>query len=141
MGEEDAMAEESDKRGPLRDDREAQEVEGEMRAGRALRADEALEPEPEGEDQPRASLAPEGAVHGAAPPGMDAEDVELRSELARHLSRDVFPADRAGVRAGLAGNNAPDRLLALADRLPEGEYADLPAVLDALGIPRETRRT
>lgn len=132
----------SDKTGPLHDDEMKAELQGELKAGRATRAEEEQELQPSGEDQPEASRAPDGAMHGGAPPGMDQGDVELRSELARHLGPAAYPADRESVLATLRENNATDRLLDLARGLPEGEqFRNMQDVARALGIGVEDHRT
>ncbi|UNO38939.1 DUF2795 domain-containing protein [Streptomyces sp. MST-110588] len=130
------------KTGPLRDDEMKHELQGELKANRAIRAEEDREPEPPGEDQPQTDRAPDTPLTGGTPPGMTPEDVELRTELARHLGRAVYPADRAAVIAALRGNNAPDRLVDLAGGLPEGrQFANVQEITRALGHGTETRRT
>ncbi|MCF6525377.1 DUF2795 domain-containing protein [Streptomyces sp. JJ36] len=131
----------SEKTGPLHDDEMKKELQGELKAEGSVRAQEEHELQPAGEDQPEASLDPEGPLHGGTPPGMDAADVELRSELARHLSPGIYPADRAAVLASLRENHAPDRLLSLADDLPEGEYRNVQDLARALGLGVEDHRT
>ncbi len=132
----------SDQTGPLRDDEMKAEMQGELKADRATRAEEERELEPSGEDQPEASRAPDAAMHGGTPPGMDGEDVELRSELARHLGLSAYPADRATVLDTLRENNAPDRLLDLAQQLPEGEeFRNVQDIARALGLGVEDHRT
>jgi hypothetical protein len=131
-----------DKTGPLHDDEMKAEMQGELKADRATRAEEELELQPSGEDQPEASRAPDEALHGGTPPGMDDEDVELRSDLARHLGLGAFPADRAGVLDTLRENNAPDRLVDVARGLPEGEgFGNMQDVARALGLGVEDHRT
>ncbi|MDT0382684.1 DUF2795 domain-containing protein, partial [Streptomyces sp. DSM 42041] len=70
------------------------------------------------------------------------DDVELRSDLARHLGPGLYPTDRDGVLDTLRENNAPDRLLELAGRLPEGEeFRNVQDVARALGLGVEDHRT
>jgi hypothetical protein len=131
-----------DKTGPLHDDEMKAELQGELKADRATRAQEERELQPSGEDQPEASRAPDEALHGGTPPGMDSGDVEVRSELARHLGPATYPADRAAVLAMLRENNAPDRLIGLAGGLPEGrDFRNVQEVAQALGIGVEDHRT
>ncbi|AEW92418.1 MULTISPECIES: DUF2795 domain-containing protein [Streptomycetaceae] len=131
-----------DKSGPSRDEAAKRDLGGELRAGRSTRADEAREPEPSGEDQPDVDRAPDTTLTGGTPPGMTAEDVEVRSDLARFLGPSVFPADRAEVLAALAGNHAPDRLVTLAGSLPAGEtYRNVQDLMRALGFGVEDHRT
>ena len=79
--------------GPREDDALKREVRSELQAHRATRAEEWLEPQPPGEDEPEATWAPEGRP-GGTPPGESWETIELRSDLARHLDRTAFPATR-----------------------------------------------
>ena len=85
------------KLGPVKDDEIKKEMEGELRSGRSTRAREERELEPPGEDQPEVDLAPDTTLTGGTPPGMGPADVELRTELAQHLGRSVYPADREKV--------------------------------------------
>ncbi|MEO3840708.1 DUF2795 domain-containing protein [Streptomyces sp. B22F1] len=124
----------------IRDDVIAKEMSGELRASRSTRAEEERELQPPGGDQPETDRAPGTALVGGTPPGITAEGVELRSELGRNLGRAVYPADREAVLETLRSNNAPDRLTELAERLPDGEYGNLQAIADALGLGGENRR-
>jgi hypothetical protein len=129
------------KTGAVRDDEIKKEMQGELKSARSTRAEESREMQPRGEDQPETDLAPDTTLIGGVPSGMTAEGVELRSELARHLGRSVYPADREAVLATLRDNNAPDRLLRLAEELPEGtRFANVGAIGEALGIGAEDRR-
>src|SRR2546423_15206225 len=94
----------SDKHGPGSDDELAYETEGMTRAARGTHAEEWAEPEPSAEDQPASSLDPAGPDVGGTPPGMDADDVQGRSELGQALRRGAFPTDRGSpiVEAGPA---------------------------------------
>ncbi|MFC9220544.1 DUF2795 domain-containing protein [Streptomyces hygroscopicus] len=130
-----------DKVGPLRDDELKKRTQGEIRADRATRVEEDREPQPSGEDQPVAERAPDTGLTGGTPSGMTAEDVRSRSELARYLGRD-YPADRGTVLETLRDNNAPDRLVSLAARLPEGEsYRNVQDIARALGFGVEDHRS
>ncbi|UGY94599.1 DUF2795 domain-containing protein [Streptomyces gobiensis] len=131
-----------DKTGPFRDDEAKRRTEGEVRANRAIRAEEEREPEPSGEDQPDVDRAPGTTLHGGTPPGMTAEDVEIRTELAQHLGRSIYPARRDTVLDTLRRNHAPDRLLDLVADLPEEqEYANVQDIVRALGLGVEDHRT
>ncbi|MEO3763844.1 DUF2795 domain-containing protein [Streptomyces sp. B8F3] len=125
----------------IRDDVIAKEMSGELRANRYTRAEEERELQPPGEDQPEMDRAPGTTLVGGTPPGITAEGVEVRSELGRNLGRAVYPADREAVLETLRSNHAPDRLMELAGRLPDGEYGNLQAIADALGLGGEDRRT
>jgi hypothetical protein len=130
---------ESGTHGPREDDALKREVRSELQAHRATRAEEWLEPEPPGEDEPEATWALEGRP-GATPPGEDWETIELRSNLARHLDRTAFPATRAHLLQTLTGHQAEQRLLDLVSALPESAtFASLGELLRALGIPVEHR--
>jgi hypothetical protein len=125
--------------GPREDDALKREVRSELQAHRATRAEEWLEPEPPGEDEPEATWAPEGRP-GGTPPGESWETIELRSDLARHLDRTAFPATRARLLEILAEHQAEQRLLDLVSPLPEdATFANLGELLHALGIPVEER--
>ncbi|MGI5466942.1 DUF2795 domain-containing protein [Streptomyces sp. CA-132043] len=127
---------------PLRDDEAKKRLEGELRANRGIRMEEEHEPEPAGEDQPAVRRSPEGAFEGGTPPGMTGDDVEIRSDLARHLDPSIYPADRATVLESLRGNNAPDSVLARAENLPGGQpFANVQDIARALGLGVEERRT
>src|SRR3954463_13693135 len=82
----------SDKHSPMVDEQLKHETEGLVRGGHGTHAEEWRDPEPSGEDQPDADLAPSGTLHGGTPQGMDADDVEGRAELATFLGRDIYPA-------------------------------------------------
>ena len=130
---------ESGTHGPREDDALKREVRSELQAHRATRAEEWLEPEPPGEDEPEATWVLEGRP-GATPPGEDWETIERRSNLARHLDRTAFPATRAHLLQTLTGHQAEQRLLDLVSALPESAtFASLGELLRALGLPVEHR--
>jgi hypothetical protein len=120
---------------PRRDDELAAETSGYTQGGgSAPRVEEWHDPEPSGEDQPAASELDESAGVGGSPPGMDAEDVAGRSELARYVSPSAFPGDRAALVASARDNNAPDHIVSQLDGLPDGRrYVNVSAVWEALG--------
>lgn len=132
-----------DKTGALRDDEIKKEMQGELRAERSTRMEEEHELQPPGEDQPEVERAPEEDLAGGTPPGMTAGDRELRSELARHLEPSVYPARRDALIDSLRRNHAPDRLVALAERLPQDDaaYDNVQDVARALGLGVEDHRT
>jgi len=130
------------KHSPRVDEQMEHEVEGMMTAERPTRAEEWKEAEPAGEDQadPGRLEEPAGRQPGT-PPGMTIQDVELRSELAEHLPRSVFPTDESGLLAHLVDSNAPDRLQQLIRQLPSGRtYDHVGEVVQALGLPEEHHR-
>jgi hypothetical protein len=130
----------TNKTGFARDDELKREMQGELKANRAVRPEEAYEPEPSGEDQPLAQAG--RTVPGSGTPsGMTAEDVTVRSELARHLDRSIFPARRASLLGSLHRNQAPDALVDRVTALPPDEkYQNVQAVVQALGYGVEDRR-
>lgn len=131
-----------DKLGSLQDEEIKKEMQGELRANRSSRAEEWRELDPPGEDQPEVDRAPDTTLTGGVPPGMSPDDVETRNELARHLGRSVHPADRAAVLDTLRQNNAPDRLIDRAARLPEdAEFRNVQDIARALGLGVEDHRT
>ncbi|KWW98128.1 hypothetical protein TH66_23020 [Carbonactinospora thermoautotrophica] len=131
----------SDKHGPHLDDAMKHEVEGAMRAERSTHVEDWKEPEPSGEDQPDVEAEPHGPLMGGTPAGMTAEDVQFRSELARYLGKDIYPADRDRLIEVMRSHQAPDRLIAMVERLPAGnEYSSLQEVTAALGHGVEGKR-
>ncbi|MEU6851863.1 DUF2795 domain-containing protein [Actinacidiphila alni] len=130
----------SNKTGPARDNELKKEMQGDLKANRAVRVEEQYEPQPSGEDQPLAARQPTGSPAGA-PAGMTPQDVIVRSELARHLERSVYPADRDTLLASLRRHQAPDGLTALVSRLPAADtYPNLQGVVTALGLGAERGR-
>jgi hypothetical protein len=110
----------SDKHGPMRDDALKHETEGLVRAGHSTHAEEWKDPEPPGEDQPDADRAPESTLVGGTPTGMDADDVEGRSELASYLGKDCYPMVREQVINLAIDRQAPTRVVDLVRGLPSG---------------------
>jgi hypothetical protein len=95
-------------------------------------------PEPESAGEEGATWAPEGRF--AATPEENWGVIELRSDLARHLDRTVFPATRAHLLETLSAHQADQRLLDLVSSLPDGAtFASLGELLRALGLPIEHR--
>jgi len=65
-------------------------------------------------------MADQHGLAGGTPPGMEPEDVEGRSELARWVQPSVFPADRQALLDSAAETGAPDHVTALLGKLPDG---------------------
>jgi Protein of unknown function (DUF2795) len=131
------------KHGPRLDDQMEQEVRGLLQGQPgSARTDEWHDPEPSGEDQPDAAQFPEPGQDrpGGTPRGITAAETERRARFAAYLSRSLFPADRAKLRSAAVANNAPDEVLAVLDRLPEGDFPNLAAVWDAAGGGIESQR-
>jgi hypothetical protein len=131
----------TNKTGFARDDELKKEMQGELKASRGLRAEEVYEPEPSGEDQPPAEFGA-GDPTAPAPAGMTPEGVTIRSELARHLERDIYPATKPELLGALDRHRAPDELVDLMAALPDDErYPNIQAVVRALGLGVEGRRS
>jgi Protein of unknown function (DUF2795) len=130
----------SNKTGFARDDELKREMQGELKANRAVRAQEDREPQPSGEDQPFAESGP-SVPEPSVPSGMTPEGVTVRSDLARHLERTIYPAQRAELLGALQRHQAPDALVQRVSALPPDErYANVQAVVRALGYGVEDRR-
>ncbi|MFD7661120.1 DUF2795 domain-containing protein [Streptomyces sp. NPDC059788] len=127
----------TNKTGPARDDMMKKHLQGELKADRALRAAEEHEPEPSGEDQPRVDRTAGTPAPGSAPGGMTPQAAEIRTEMAQHLNRKMYPADRGTIIDTLRHNHAPDRLVELAQRLPDNErYENAQRIVESLGLGR-----
>ncbi|MFJ9037207.1 DUF2795 domain-containing protein [Streptomyces sp. NPDC102406] len=121
--------------GPRKDDEMKHELEGYLRSGQHTHVEEGNDPEPPADDDLR--VGPGGPVPppgGAREQARAAEDTEsLRLELARHLERTVFPADRQTVLDTLQAHHAPDPVLDAARGLPDGSsYANVTELVDAI---------
>ena len=124
----------SDKHSPLRDDELKHETEGLTRAGHSTHAEEWKDPEPSGEDQPDADFDPEGTLHGGTPPGMTADDVEGRAEIASYIGKDAYPMVREQIIDLVMDRQAPTRVVDLVRRLPSGrEFHNVNEVWAAVG--------
>jgi hypothetical protein len=132
------MSESSGKHGPREDEELKREVRDELQAGHATRAEESYEPEPPGEDEPEATWAPAGRP--SPDTGPDADLLELRSDLARSMTRAEFPARRDQLLTAMADHHAPQPLADLIARLPgDIEFHQFGDIARALGLPDETR--
>ena len=118
------------KHGPAHDQEMAHETQGIVRgAPQPAHAEDWRQPEPF-ED----AVPPVRRGDGANP-RPSGRDYELRSELARILTRDWFPADRDAIVARLGDSDAPQDLTDRVAALPENARFDSPRdVLVALGI-------
>lgn len=123
--------------GPVRDEAIKRQDEAEAREY----VDEWPEPEeePDDETEQQAIWAPAARL-AESPVPEDWEAVELRSDLARHLDRNVWPVTRGRLLEILAERQAGDRLQGLAASLPEGQrYGSLRELARALGLEFEQR--
>jgi len=97
------------------------------------------EEEPDDETEREAVWAPAARL-AESPVPEDWEAVELRSDLARHLDRTVWPVTRGRLLEILAERNAGDRLAELAASLPAGQrYHSLRELTRALGLEPDER--
>jgi hypothetical protein len=115
------------KHGPVRDDELAHDTEDMVRADpQPGRVEEWREPEPV--DDPRELF------EGDAAP-TEEEAIELRSELARLLTRDEFPLARFELLAILDQKGAARALVARVSTLPgRSRYHSTHELLEALGL-------
>ena len=123
--------------GPLRDDAIKSQDEAEARQYAGEWPDP--EEEPEDETEREAVWAPAARL-AESPAAENWEAVELRSDLARHLDRTVWPVSRDRLLEILTERNAGDGLLELAASLPQRQrYESLRELLLALDLEPEER--
>ncbi|MGH2661644.1 MAG: DUF2795 domain-containing protein [Actinomycetota bacterium] len=138
----------SDKSGPRVDEELKRQAEA-MERGAPVpsRADEAREAEGPGDDEPVTDARLTGD-RGLTPEGsLSPDQLEERSEIARHLDPSVFPADRDTLLRNARARNAPvgviERLEQLPDtrleQLPDTRFENVQAVWEALGGTTEER--
>ena len=131
----------SDKSGPRIDEERERETEA-MERGAPVpsRSEEFREVEGAGDDEP----APDARLSGdrglVSEDQMGPDELEARSDIARHLDPSIFPADRDAVLESARENDAPVGVLAGLARLPDDDrFENLQAVWQALGGIREER--
>lgn len=131
----------SDKSGPRIDEERERETEA-MERGAPVpsRSEEFREVEGAGDDEP----APDARLSGdrglVSEDQMGPDELEARSDIARHLDPSIFPADRDAVLESARENDAPVGVLAELARLPDDDrFENLQAVWQALGGTREER--
>jgi hypothetical protein len=129
----DNMQRGSDRLNVHRDDEAKREMQGHIRSGHPTRAEEWDDPEPGADDDPEVTERPVPAAGAADPEEAEAE--ALRSDLARHLGRGAFPADREGLKRALMDQYAPDFLVETVRELPKDgdSYENVQEVMAALG--------
>lgn len=118
------------KHGPLHDEEMAHETQGMTRGSpQPAHGEEWREPEPiDG------AVGPIRRGDGANP-RPEGRDIELRSELARVMTKAWFPADKDAIAARLSDTDAPPDLAERVAALPPGRRYDTPHdVMEALGI-------
>jgi len=131
----------SNKHGPRLDEQLAHEVGGLTSAGRSTHAEEWRDPEPSGEDQPDVDRAPDGTLVGGTPAGITPDEVELRSQVAAALGKEVWPATGAVLVRRAQANSAADRVVELLRRLDgDQRYENLQHAWTSLGAGAEQQR-
>jgi hypothetical protein len=120
----------SDRLSVHRDDEMKHELQGLLRSGHPTRAEEWHDPEPTADDDPEVAGGP------VAPGRSGASLGAVRLELARHLSRTVFPASARHLAGALRRAYAPDTLVEAVERLPhKGHYATVQELAEAVTRP------
>jgi uncharacterized protein DUF2795 len=118
------------KHGPAHDQEMAHETEGMVR-GSAQRA----HGEEWRETEPVEGAVPPVRRRDGANPRPEGRDIELRSEFARIMTKDHFPADKDAIVARLTDTDAPPDLAQRVAELPAGRrFASPHDVMEALGI-------
>jgi Protein of unknown function (DUF2795) len=97
------------------------------------RAQEGREQEGPADGEPTPDALLTGDRPAPNPDTLSHDEVEGRAELARHLQPSVFPADREALMESARQLNAPDDMVAMLGRLPDGTFDHLEAVWEALG--------
>ncbi|GAB2897508.1 DUF2795 domain-containing protein [Streptomyces mayteni] len=116
----------------IRDDLMKHDLQGLLRSEHPTRAEEWRDQEPAAEDDPALLDGPVPRTSAGGP--QEAEDEAFRFELARHLRRSEFPADRRALLRTLAETYAPDDLVETVRRLPtDRTFVNVQEVTAALG--------
>ena len=123
------MERESTKHGPLQDDELKHEARPLQQSGpRRPHIEEWREVEPAGD-------IPVAERQAAEPDDAEAQDIALRSELARLLTNDEFPASREELLGRLEAKDAPAALVGRVARLSADQrFTSAHDVMVALGI-------
>jgi hypothetical protein len=104
------------------------------------RAEEGREQEGPGEGEPTPDVRLIGGLRPSNGEFPTDDELEARSDLARHLDPSVFPAGREALLASAERHHAPDWVLdALTGLPPDDIYPNTEAVWSALGGSRESR--
>lgn len=131
----------SDKVSPRADEELKHQTQGLVRSGHTTHAEEWKDPEPIGEDQPDADLAPGGTLHGGTPSGMTGDDIEGRAELAGYIGKDAYPLIGQQVLELVMDGQAPARVIDLVRRLPSGrQFHNINDIWTSLGGHVEAER-
>jgi hypothetical protein len=127
--------------GRVADDAHGHEDAGLLQGGHASRAEEWRDPHPSGEGEPKVAWTPGTPEQPGTPSGMTNQDVEDRTDLARFLGKDVWPADRDTLVAKAEENDASDAVVSRLRRLPaDRQFTNLQDVSRELGIGTEQSR-
>ena len=127
--------------GPRQDEQLAHETQGLVKGGHSTRAEEWRDPEPLDENTVTGQHDMVTGREGGTPSGMDASDVEMRSDIARFLDARALPGDRESVLRSAEEHYAPDPVLDLLRSLPEGQrFENVQDVARALGLGTEEGR-
>lgn len=133
--------ERSSKHGFRLDDQLSAETESIVRSGREPHVEEFREMEPAGEDQAVPDAVLTGGLRADPYPEVGHDELEERAEIARHLRKSVWPANRTVLEEVAREENAPEAVLGQLRSLPDGrEFENLQDVWRALGHEGETQR-
>jgi hypothetical protein len=109
------------------------------RTGREARAEEFREQEGAGDGEPTPDTLLRGGRDPVNNPGLDHDEVEQRSELARYVAG-AFPGDRERLLEVAAEQYAPEQITGRLRALPAGQtYENVEQVWEALGGSTERR--
>src|SRR3954464_10130945 len=108
----------SDKHTPRLDEELKHETSGLVQGNKDTHAEEWRLPEPPGEDQPEADLAPGATLHGGIPDGRPADGVGARARLGSFLRLSVFPGVREQLLDHVLDSSAPDVVVEQVRKLP-----------------------
>lgn len=132
----------SDKSGPRMDDERQKETEP-MERGAPVpsRAEEFREMEAASDDEPSPDARLSGDRGMVPEDQLGPDELEARSDIARHLDPSIFPANREGLLQNARDNHAPEGILSLLSRLPDETttFDNVQAVWQALGGAVEER--
>ena len=132
----------SDKHAPRLDENLKHDTRSIVQGSSESRAEEGREQEGPGEDEPTPDARLSGGLRQQDGQFPTDDELEARSDLARHLDPSVFPADRAALLESAAGNHAPAWVVDALSALPPAErYPNTEAVWTALGGSREPGHT
>ncbi|MCU1460961.1 MAG: hypothetical protein JWO37_1036 [Acidimicrobiales bacterium] len=127
------------KHGPRLDEQLHHEVESLTRGAPVeARAEPEREQQGAADDEP----APDALIHRhetSRDGALTHDEVELRSDLARHLRLSDFPARPARLLELLTERSAPESLIERLRQVPDWEYETVEAVWEAMGGNRERR--